>query len=137
MARFDYKNVKWNKKALQGVMLVLLLCLILTACGKEIDKDADEVQAKQENEDLTASCTMEDSKYSDGEIPVLYTDDVEADTVFWSDFPQQLIFEQRTHSVLPYKEHIASKSLCVLKEEDGANVYALPDDSGRILRVAM
>ena len=61
--------------------------------------------------------------------------DVESNTVFPSDFPQQLIYEQRTHSIWPYREHIEPRTLCALKD-DGTNVYALPDDSGRIVRVA-
>lgn len=61
--------------------------------------------------------------------------DVESNTVFMSDFPQQLIYEQRTHSIWPYREHIAPRTLCALRD-DGTNVYALPDDSGRIVRIA-
>lgn len=60
--------------------------------------------------------------------------DVESNTVFMSDFPQQLIYEQRTHSIWPYREHIAPRTLCALKDE-GTNVYALPDDSGRFVRI--
>ncbi|MBD5549241.1 MAG: hypothetical protein HDQ97_17960 [Lachnospiraceae bacterium] len=62
--------------------------------------------------------------------------DVEANTTFPSSFPWQLIYSQQTHSVLPYKEHIAPEPLCVLRDE-GINVCALPDHSGRIVRVAM
>lgn len=62
--------------------------------------------------------------------------DVEANTVFPSNYPRQIICEQRTWNVFPYKEHIAPRTLGVLKDKDKINIYALPDDSGRIVRVA-
>lgn len=61
--------------------------------------------------------------------------DVEADTVFPSEFPVELVFGQRARNVLPYQEHLDARSMCVLKDEE-TNVYALLDDSARIVRVA-
>lgn len=58
--------------------------------------------------------------------------DVEADTVFLSDFPQQLIWAQQ--GIAPHKENMNSRPFCVLKDEK-INVYALPDDSSRIVQV--
>lgn len=61
--------------------------------------------------------------------------DVETNTIYQSDISEQLIYEQQIHDVLPYQNHSAPKPLCVLNEE-ATDVYALPDDSGRIVRVA-
>ncbi|MDE7476366.1 MAG: hypothetical protein K2M91_00200 [Lachnospiraceae bacterium] len=58
--------------------------------------------------------------------------DVEANTVFLSDFPQDLIWAQQSEG--PYKENMNARPYCVLKGEE-TNVYALPDDSSRIVQV--
>lgn len=52
--------------------------------------------------------------------------DVEADTVFLSDFPEQLIVAQRGV--------MNARLFCVWKDKK-YNVYALPDDSSRIVQV--
>lgn len=62
--------------------------------------------------------------------------DVEANTYFPSNLPWQILNVQQTGSVIPYQEHMVTKPLCDVKEE-GINVYALADGSGRIVRVAM
>ena len=60
--------------------------------------------------------------------------DIETNTLFPSDFPRELVYEQQRHSILTYQERIIPKPLCLMKE-DGINVYAL-EDSGRIVQVA-
>ena len=58
--------------------------------------------------------------------------DVEADTVFLSDFPEQLIWAQR--GVSQYEEYRNARVFCV-RHDKKYNVYALPDDSSRIVQV--
>ncbi|MDE6203486.1 MAG: hypothetical protein K2G19_08430, partial [Lachnospiraceae bacterium] len=62
--------------------------------------------------------------------------DMEADTLFLSDFPQQFIYQQQGWGLLPYQRGCASNPLCILTGEE-TNVYALPFDSGTIVPVAI
>ncbi|MDE7252478.1 MAG: hypothetical protein K2O32_05980 [Acetatifactor sp.] len=58
--------------------------------------------------------------------------DVEADTVFLSDFPEQLLWAQLGAS--QYEDYKNARVFCVWHDAK-YNVYALPDDSSRIVQV--
>ena len=62
--------------------------------------------------------------------------DVEENRVFPSDFPQRLIWGQKRHEEMPYREYMPPRPLCIVGDEE-RNFYALPDDSGKIVPVAM
>lgn len=74
--------------------------------------------------------TQEDEEYS------ATVWDMEADTLFPSDFPYQFIHQQQSWPLLPYQRQAEARPLCILTGEE-TNVYALPGDCGIILPVAM
>ena len=64
--------------------------------------------------------------------------DVEANILCPSNFPRQLIWQLNTEDVITYQPHTVSNPLCRWRwEDEGIHIYALPDDSGKIVRVAL
>lgn len=70
--------------------------------------------------------------------------DVDADSCYVSEFPQNILYVYDSQMPLVWRYHPADKgALCELtlyeaeKERNQTNVYAIPDDSGKIVRVAM
>ncbi len=61
--------------------------------------------------------------------------DVRANTLSPSDFPKQILYGQRTHTELPYKDYVDKEILHLLQGET-TEICAVPDHSGRIIRVA-